>query len=175
MGLALAACAPLEPITASGTFQDHLPARAPAPAGGCAVNITAVADARTSPEILGIVGRAVKAPSDTQAWLRSILQGLGSRGFQVGFAAAPEPEAINMQVRLDKAWLTGTATNKTANVVVHVRAERAGSAPLEADYRGALTVMNWASTAAELQRLADTAFAKALDEMTPPLKRLCPV
>jgi hypothetical protein len=175
--LALAACAPLEPITANVTFLDRPAAVKPVASAGCVLNVSEVVDGRAAPDTLGIVaGRAVKAPLDSQAWLRSILQGFDRRGFQVDFrpAAAPNPAAITMKVRLQKAWLTSVATNKNANVVLHIRAERAGLPPLDADYRGDLSVLNWASTAAELQRLVDASFAKALDDMTPPLRRLCP-
>ena len=183
--LTLTACAVQVPVTVSPTFIDRPPppmtpaaaALAPPP---CGLNIVQVVDARRVPGTLGVVaGRSVKSPDDPVAWLTSILGGLNARGFTVTFdKTQTEPPATGglvANVSLTSAWLTDSMTNKIANVVLHVSVRRAGFDTYERDYRGSLTRMNWASTESELKKLADDAFAVALDDMGRELRALCKV
>jgi hypothetical protein len=142
----------------------------------CHVAIAEAADMRREPQLLGIVGgRAVNAPDDTTAWLTSILGGLQARGVGVAFDkdATPTGDVVVARVNLRSAWLTSVSTNKVANVVLHVRAERAGAPVIERDYRGSLTGVNWSSGEGELRRLVDDAFADALNDMAVDFHTLC--
>jgi len=176
--LGLCACATTVPVQVNPTFTDEVaPTAARAQVDqNCQVSVIELADGRRSPGILGIVGgRAIKAPEDTTAWLQSILGGLATRGVGVGFdkAAPANAKVVVARVRLQSAWLTETQTNKTANIVLHVRAEHGAAAPTERDYRGGLTKINWNNSDAELQKLVDEAFAEALNEMAFDLRHLC--
>lgn len=164
-------------MVASSTFVEPRAASVPAPTSSadCTVQIVRMTDARRAPDVLGVVsGRAVKSPDNTQAWLQAILGGLGGRGLKISFASdAPPGGAVVADVSLRSAWLTSTVTNKTANVVLHIRADRPGADPIDRDYRGAVSVMNWASTTDELQRLVDAAFGGALDNMAIDFRQMC--
>src|ERR1700677_3750830 len=77
---------------------------APSSAGGCAVQIVELKDSRRAPETLGNLAgfKAIQAPADREAWLRSIFEvGLTARGFKVSFAGdGPTPGAVTARIRL---------------------------------------------------------------------------
>jgi hypothetical protein len=174
--LGLAACAAPTPMTVQTAFTDRVattPAKA-APVANCYLHVVELTDARREPGMIGVVsGRAVKAPEDTNAWLHSIVGSLDRRGFGVAFDGDVPQGAIRARISLRSAWINDSATNKTANVVLHVQAERAGEPPLDRDYRGSLSRINWAGTVGELQRLVDDAFVQALDAMATDVRGLC--
>jgi hypothetical protein len=143
----------------------------------CTVRIDNLSDDRSSPEMLGVVqGRAVYAPADRTGWLRSILSGLESRGVPVRFMdeQAAEP-LIRSRISLKTAWMTNIASNISATVVIHVRAEGTGHASLDQSYRASSSRMIfWAGISdAELQKGLDGAFSDALDDMAEDMRRLC--
>jgi len=178
VALCVAACAAPMPMVVNSSFADRAPTAAAkaVPGPACRLTVAEVIDGRRAPDMLGIVsGRAIKSPSDPHAWLQSILGGLATRGVSVDFDkdAVPTADSIVAKVRLQSAWLTDTKTNKTANVVLHVEAERAGSTKIERDYRGSLSTINWSGGVGETQRLVDDAFAEALNDMAADFYRLC--
>ena len=64
--------------------------------------------------------------------------------------------------------------NKSATVVLNLRLKRGEAMVEEQDYRGADTVMNWASGDGELQRMVDRAFGRALDQIAVDVHAACP-
>ncbi|MDB5433637.1 MAG: hypothetical protein JWP35_4753 [Caulobacter sp.] len=191
--LPLAGCAAPLPVTASPTFTDRAPpppqfsqtsslsdtthrkavAPAPPPVLTCRIHVVALIDGRRAPDTLGIItGRAVKSPPDTQGWLRSVVGGLEARGVGVDFDAA-QPGDLETTVSLQTAWVTAVTTNMTANVVLHMKAEKPGAPPIDRDFRGGLSNINWASGDREIQTLVNKAFAGALDGMAKDLHALC--
>jgi len=177
---ALAAFAP-QPVQISETFVDRLPegyrlAKGEVAPPGCPVNVVQISDDRRAKDAIGVVGgRAVKAPLDTDAWLKSIMGGLNARRFAVSFDSARPPAAadITVSVSLKSVWLTSVMTNKAGTVVMHVHAERPGKPVIDKDLRGNLTNGNWASTRDELTNLTNAVFALALDQMAADLWTLC--
>lgn len=174
--VSVTACVAQQPLVVEPTLASKpaIAAKADA-AGACRVVVSQISDRRRVSDTLGIVaGRAVKSPGDVDGWLRSILEKLGTRDIQVAFgdAAGPEKE-IAVAFSLQSVWLSDIKTSKAANVVAHVRAERAGVQLIDRDYRGTVTRINWASTDTELQQLTDDAFGKVLDEMAADLRRAC--
>ena len=179
--LALASCAPQQPVAMHATYDERavisssppVKAKASLP---CAVYISDISDTRRTPEVLGVVaGRALYAPKDSRAWLRSILSGLDARGVTTRFesdAKSPSPQ-LAAKVTLMTAWVTDTNVNKNANVVIHASLTLPGYAPLERDYRGDLSNANWNSTALELQHVLDGAFGLALNAMAADFRQLC--
>lgn len=146
-----------------------------AAAPACALNVTEVVDARRAPETLGVVlGKAVKSPSDTVAWLRSIVSDLGPRGYAVTFAdpAAP-PTAVSAKVTLQTAWIADEMANKVASVVLVVEASGPGGVSLKRPYRGSVALVNWVNGSDELQGAVNRAFGKALDQIAVDLRSLC--
>lgn len=178
--LALAAFAP-QPVQISETFVDRVPegyepVRGEVAVPGCPVNVVQVSDDRRAKDAIGVVGgRAVKAPVDTDAWLKSIMGGLNARRFAVTFDSARPPAAadITVTVSLKSVWLTSVMTNKAGTVVMHLHAERPGKPVIDRDFRGNLTNGNWASTRDELTNLTNAIFALALDQMAVELWTLC--
>ena len=114
-----------------------------------------------------------------QGWRRfpglRFRRGLGARGFAVTFdpERAPAATEITATISLRSVWLTAIETNKAGTVVMRLHAERPGRTPIDKDFRGALTNMNWASTRDELTNLTNAAFAASLDQMAPELWTLC--
>ncbi|HWE98337.1 MAG TPA: hypothetical protein VG248_00905 [Caulobacteraceae bacterium] len=186
----LAGCAQT-PDTLSGTYAnpDHGPprvvapvsarqaAKGPPPAPSCPLEVTAIVDGRHVRDALGSVsGRTVRAPADQEAWLRSVIFGLGSRGFALSQAGpgAPVSGALSARFTLQNAWVSSVASNKVADVIWHVDATRDGTSVISKDYRGASNRMNWSSGDDELQGIVNRAFAQALDAMAVDLREQCP-
>jgi hypothetical protein len=174
----MSACAPPLPVALRSTYTEHLSASTAVQKASpdCRVHIVKLTDERHSPELLGIVlGRAVRAPPDADAWLRSIMNGLQARGVMPVFeddrseSAAP----VEVQVSLLIAWLTDTGSNKTANVVLHVQTRGPGAEPVGRDYRGGSSTIDWSASADELQSTVDRAFAAALDKSAVDFRQLC--
>ncbi len=149
----------------------------------CAVNITELSDPRRAPDVLGMMGnRAIVAPADREAWLRSVFEvGLHARGFAATFttpdasAATPDAnagDALIVRVSVRSIWLSTVGMNKTAAAVLHVAASR-GSQTHEADYRGDVVLANWAGTQTEFNGALERAFARALDAIAVDLRPLC--
>jgi hypothetical protein len=178
--LCLGACAPPEPMVASPNLVRDVPAkvRPVKDAPPCEVRITEVTDARSSPEMLGVVrGRAVYAPQDTATWLHSIVEGLQPRGVTPLFGqdGPVSPDDLTAKVSLQIAWMTNTAENITSTAVLHVQAGRAGAPAIDKSYRGSgsrMTVMT-GSPPEELQKGIDGAIGKALDSIATDLRQLC--
>ena len=174
--LALASCAAPQPLVVEITpVSTRKVSTKAAEVSGCAVVVLETRDRRRVPDTLGVVaGRAVKSPDDVGAWLRSIFEGLRTRGVEVSFGDGAAPVgAIALDISLQSAWLSDIKTSKAANVVVHARAERAGEKLLDRDYRGTITRVNWASTDSELRSLVDDAFGQILDQMAAELRGIC--
>jgi hypothetical protein len=180
-GLALpvpAAAAPA-PAQLTATFKDrdgpHIDAGARPPA--CTINFAEIADARSSPDIVGVIDRrAVHAPEDVQTWMKAVLGGLVARGVGVRFepGAAPAPAAPSAHFTLQTAWIQSTVVTYSANVVVHLQAENAVGAKIDSSIRGRVArTAYWSGGRDTLQSAVDGAFADALDKMAVELKGLC--
>ena len=130
-------------------------------------------DNRRSPELAGVIWkRAVVAPADAKAWLRAVIGGLTARGVIAQFDA---PATVNAQFSLQTAWITDSADNFNANVVLHLRAQVQGSErSIDQTYRGrAVRTAYWSGGVDTMQSAVDGAFADALNRMAPDLKVLC--
>lgn len=185
----LAGCllAPTLAAAASPIVVDPLyvePARpadgAAAPDAGCAIQIVELRDTRREPQTLGTVmlnGRAIQAPADRDAWLRSVFEvGLKARGFKPSFSApaAEAPEAVAVHVRLHSIWITTQTMNKVGSVVVRMSAGTP-VAPLSPEkvYRGDQTAVFWGTSQGEFNGFVDRVWANALDAMAADLRSLC--
>ncbi len=184
MLLALSGCAAPPPYTLTGSFADPDTSPASAPrvraartATPCPLQIGRVSDLRTQPGILGnVAGRTVRAPESVEAWLHNVLgAGLASRGITPHFDRRPEGVAdpLMADVALRTAWVSDLHTSKSATAVLNLRLKRGEALLGERDYRGADTVMNWASGDGELQRMVDRAFGRALDQIAVDLRAAC--
>jgi hypothetical protein len=181
---AICGCASQPPYTLTGSFADPDTSGANAPrtrvaknAAACPLLIGRVADLRAQSGVLGTVaGRTVRAPGNVDAWLNNVLgAGLASRGVTPYFDRRPEGVAnpLTADVGLRLAWVSDIHTSKNATTVLNLRLKRGETVLAEHDYRGADTVMNWASGDGELQRMVDRAFGRALDQMAADLRAAC--
>ena len=173
-------CAAPPPVTLAPSYAERNPARvhtAAAPPARCLLQVDEVTDTRQDPTILGVVlNRAVRAPTDTAAWIRSVLTGLSSRGVGPAFDAAGAgiaPDALHAKFELRTAWVTDVASNKTANIVIHARLERGGETLLDRNFRGSRSTTDWSASESELRNLVDEAFGKALDQLAVEIRPLC--
>jgi hypothetical protein len=175
--LSLASCASPPPALVNPVFADRRPPAALLDATPtCELHIASLTDVRRAPETLGMIrNRAVKAPANSQQWLRSIVQGLQTRGFTVDFDqdGTPARGSITMAVSLEAAWVGDGYASKKAHVVLRVEAEGRRSATLNQDYTGSLSISYWVGDGAGIQGLVDKAIERALDAMTPDLHRIC--
>jgi hypothetical protein len=84
---------------------------------GCEITIAELTDGRRAPETFGIIAgfRSIAAPTDRQAWLRSVIEvGLRARGFTPTFALvseeAPAPGSATEAVAIEAALAEPTLT-----------------------------------------------------------------
>jgi hypothetical protein len=178
-----AAAAPPPPLVMGPLYVE--PARtadnpAPPGAGGCPVQIVELKDSRRGPETVGsvITFRAMQAPADREAWLRSIFEvGLKARGFAPSFApAGAEATAkpgVTARVRIQAVWISLQAMNKIGSVVFRASAAGGAEAGPEKIYRGDKTALNWWGSQAEFNGLLNDLFAMALDDFAADLRPLC--
>lgn len=142
----------------------------------CPLRVVEIVDDRMDPQVLGQVGpRTVRAPADSDAWLRGVLSALPQFGVAVGFgeqAAAPA-RAIDARAELKTAWVASVTTAKTASVVLNVQYLRSGVLLKTADYRGSVSRANWNSGTGEIQGMLDDAFAQVLQQVTSDVRALC--
>jgi hypothetical protein len=140
------------------------------------MRIVAVTDERMDPTVLGVVGgRTVRAPSDAQAWIRSVLRGLQAAGIQVEFADSDSeaPGTFNTRVLLRTAWVSSATTAKLANVVFNIEYRGGAATPGATDYRGHISSPNWNSTDDELQSVVNRAFDQALEQIATDFRSMC--
>jgi hypothetical protein len=167
------------PAQLTPTFKDRAPvaiANKGANPSSCSVNFAEIRDERRSPDLVGVVNRrAVRAPADTQAWMRAVLSGLEARGVKVGF----RPDAVGAglstaRLILQTAWIAGGEVTYSGNVVVKLEARAEGGRTIDQIYRGrASRTAYWSGGADTLQSAVDGAFADALDAMAADLRNLC--
>jgi hypothetical protein len=173
---AFAAPAPAQ-LTATFKDRDHPHFDPGARPPACTINFADIADARSSPDIVGVIDRrAVHAPEDVQAWMKAVLGGLVARGVGVRFepGAAAAPDMPSARFTLQTAWIQSTVVTYSANVVVHLQAENAAGAKIDNSIRGRVArTAYWSGGRDTLQSAVDGAFADALDKMAVELKGLC--
>lgn len=173
-----AAVAAPKPMTLAPVYSDSigseldLPKKTPV----CVVTVTGLLDNRRSPEMIGVFGgRAVHAPADRDAWLKSVIVALESRKIDLRFSDTqlPADSGITAQISLAKAWIANTNSNMSASVVLQLRATTPAGQAIDMPYRGGGSHINWASGFGELQRVMDVAIARSLDAMAADLHKLC--
>lgn len=174
----LAACANPPPMTASQTLPPDRPSKVHAAkdAPTCTVRVTSLTDARTSPEMFGIVAnRAIYAPEDRAAWLRSVVDGLKTRGVTPSFPDedAAGPAMIEARFSLRSAWMTSVRANITATAVLQVEARGAGGKTIDKPYRGSVARILWHGKPGELQKGIDDAVSRALNQIAIDMHGLC--
>jgi hypothetical protein len=175
----LAAAEPLVmgPLYVEPKRSDKTPA--PPDAGGCPVRIVELTDSRRDPQTVGslLTERAIAAPTDREAWLRSVFGiGLAARGFKPSFEAgeAAAPGAVVVRVRLRTLWVGLIQMNKTGSVALQVSAASAGAGDGAARlYRGDKTSLSMWGSASEFNGLVNQVFAEALDGLAADLRPLC--
>ncbi len=120
-------------------------------------------------------GRAIHAPEDRAAWLKSVIDALKSRKIDVRFSDTQLPAAsgITAHISLAKAWIANTNSNMSASVVLQLKATTPAGQAIDMPYRGGGSHINWASGFGELQRVMDVAIARSLDAMAADLHKLC--
>jgi hypothetical protein len=172
-----------KPMVLSANYDDSIATelKLPKDSKTCRVRVAQLADERRSPEMIGVYfGRAIHAPDDRDAWLRSIIAALKSRKIAVEFAAAsPDPATgsaveIVADIAVTKAWIANTESNMSTSIVLRVKTMDASGAPVEHSYRGGASHMSyWSGGPGELQRAFDTSVARALDAMAADLHQNC--
>jgi hypothetical protein len=167
-----------KPMTLNPVFDNTVPSEVKRPPGGslCPVRIVALEDVRRSPEMIGIYDRRpIYAPGDRTAWLKSIANGLGSRGIAVAFdSEATASNAATVKLDLTTAWITNTSANVSASAVFRMQVTTGNAGPFGGYYRGSNSRMPyWSTGPSILQRAIDHAFARVLDSMATDLLKTC--
>lgn len=168
-----------KPMELAAVFTDGIASdlKLPKELKACSVRISALADERRSPEMIGIHSRrAIRAPVDRNVWLRSMVAALKSRKIAVAFSSdeATSPGAIPLDVALTKAWIANTYGNMSANIVFRVRTTDAAGAVVEQSYRGGASHSGYFSDGpGQLQRAFDTSVSRGLDAMAGDIHKLC--
>lgn len=170
------ACVNPQPMTAGTSFVPEKEANASVTPGACRLRILHIHDDRLDPTVLGqVAGRAVRAPSNEQAWLRSVLAGMRSLSVGVVFAPQAQKKSGDMEadVALERVWVASEATAKTAGVVMRFTFLQSGTVVRQRDYRGGVSTPNWNSGTEEIQRMINEAFARALRQAADDSRALC--
>jgi hypothetical protein len=181
LGVAGAATSPAlaapQPAQLTATFKDRDASRADARGVpfGCTISFAEIVDERSSPALVGVIERrAVRAPTDVQAWMRAVLGGLAARGVTARFDAAPAPGIPSARFTLQTAWIQSTVVTYSASVVVRLQAQGAAGSAIDRSYRGRVArTAYWSGGTGTLQSAVDGAFADALDKMAVDLKAMC--
>lgn len=179
LALGAAAFAAPKPMELAATFGDSVSSdlKLPKELKACAVRISALADERRSPELIGVhSGRAIHAPTDRDKWLRSMMSAFKSRKISVSFSAdtSVPPEAIPLDIALTKAWIADTYGNMSANIVFRLRTTDAAGAVVEQSFRGGASHSGYFSNGpGELQRAFDTSVSRGLDAMAGDIHKRC--
>jgi hypothetical protein len=168
-----------KPMELAPVYDDSVPSelKLPKNATSCRLKIRSVVDERRSPEMIGVYfNRAIHAPADRDAWLRSIVAALQSRKISVEFVQNGDgaSTAAPIDMALTKAWIGNTESNMSANIVVRLKTTNAAGVVFEQSYRGGASHMSyWSGGPGELQRSFDTAVSRVLDAMAADLHKLC--
>jgi hypothetical protein len=179
IALGAAALAAPKPMVLSAVYDDSVSSdlKLPKNIGFCTLQVANLTDDRRSPEMIGVYfGRAIHAPNDREAWLRSMVQSLKSRKISIEFTdnTAIATKTRPLEVALTKAWIANTESNISANIVFRVRTADAAGVPNEQFYRGGASHMSyWSGGPGELQRAFDTAVSRALDAAAVDMHKLC--
>jgi hypothetical protein len=176
-GGAGSAFAGVQPVVLSPDFDEgssEIVSSVAKDAPACTVEFTTLTDERHDQKTIGVVGRPIRSPADTQAWMRSILGGLAKRGIDPRFdATASAEDAPAAKVGLKVVWIAPVAVNFSANVIVSVDAAATNGKTLQKTYRGQVTTTNWNNGAGEIDKAIDKAFSDALNKIAPDLRELC--
>ena len=181
LALGAVAMAAPKPMVLTAVYDDSISSdlKVPKDSKSCQLKIASLIDERRSPEMIGVYGgRAIHAPEDRDAWLRSMVVALKSRKIKVTFAGTESEAAgaLNADIALTKAWIANTETNMSASIVFRVKMADASGVMAEQSYRGGASHMSyWSGGPSELQRAFDTAVARVLDEMAASIHKNCGV
>jgi hypothetical protein len=173
-----AAYAASRPVVLDQIYVEPGPVVSVLPKGAppCPVHIVEIADARRSPEMIGMLGgKPVMAPQDRKAWLLSIVGGLRARGVAADFGnpAVDNPGIINARIMLQTAWINSVQVSLDESVVFKVEARGVDGRAIDQFYRGSSSRMNWANGDGEIKHAINIAFSRALDAMARDLAGLC--
>lgn len=164
------------PMTLAQTFEDPMAQGTAMLAPSCSVNVVALEDLRSDPQMIGVYNRrAVKAPADRQAWLRSIVDALARRGVQPQFETDAESgEGMNVGIYLERAWVSNTLNDIAVSVVFRIDEPGPNGTAEPARFRGTQQKITYFSGGeGKIQRGMDSAFAEALDAMAIHLRARC--
>ena len=172
----LAACS--DPVNATNDFALPRPSSAAiAPElKGCKLAVGEIKDARADPATIGFIGsRPVRGPGNPQAWIGNVLAGLSSYGLNVEYPASDVPATeLVAKATLMTAWVSSVATAKTGSVVINVRFSRGDAVVKDANYRGAVSSVDWWGSDSEIQGMIDDALTQIVDAVSHDLVSLCP-
>ena len=165
-----------QPMTLAMEFDDPIEDPQAFAASVCPIHVVALEDRRADPEMVGVFARrAVRAPSDRQAWFRGIISALARRGVQPTFGDDPAGAAtIRVSVSLERAWVTNALSDIAVSVVLRV--DEAGAEGLAAPVRfrgNQQKITYFGGGEGKIQRGVDSAFAHALDGMAAHFRARC--
>lgn len=177
-GCAGSAWALPKPMTLSSPFDNAVPSEVkfPRKAAPCPVRIIALEDVRRSPDMIGVHDRRpIFTPADRDAWLKSIVRALNTRGIAVSFDdQATTANGATAKIDLTTAWITNTKVNISASAVFRMQVTSSNREMFDRFYRGGNSRMTyWSNGRPVLQQAIDTAFSRALDAMATDLLATC--
>lgn len=164
-----------KPMVLAATYDDSVSSdlKIPKDTKPCALRVASLVDERRTPEMIGVYfGRAIHAPDDRDAWLRSMVDALKSRKIILDFSENSAATPVNLA--MTKAWIANTDSNMSASIVFRMKSTDASGAAVEQSYRGGASHMSyWSGGPGELQRAFDTSVSRALDALATDMHKLC--
>jgi hypothetical protein len=152
---------------------EPLPA-AQAGSGACLVNVRAIEDKRDSASSFGSSGNFEQFAKNVPDWVKTAVQSLDVPGRKVVVAdAGAATDALNVTVRIHRAYVHGLATTRTSQIVLSGEYERAGKVLATQFYRGSDTSVNWSSSPDEVEGGMNAAMNLARAAMSRDFDRYC--
>jgi hypothetical protein len=172
------ACANTEPMfvnlirdpSASGPADEHATKRS------CSIVIAAVNDDRSNRETLGVAagGRPIIAHSVAE-WVARGLRDLGSAGYSVqssGQEAVRSGSDLVIEVGIRRVYARAFSTQFEAVVALKVKFSGRGG-PMEGNYRGSVTRLNWVNGNVEFAVALNEALVAAVRRIGEDIERIC--
>ncbi len=155
------------------TFIDPVPATVASAPVSCKITFTSLKDERETPDLVGTFFEdELQPPADRAAWIKSMMEGLNRRGFDVRFGEAP-PEYHPMGVALTTLW--SDLYNGAFNATVKFRITSADLArPFDRTLRGSFSrTLFMATVQGRSNEAVHGAVANALDRVADALLGWC--
>ncbi|PWF49105.1 hypothetical protein [Massilia glaciei] len=138
--------------------------------GACAINFMSISDRRFTKDGIGADMPIPSGPPEP--WISASLDTLKAYGFPVTHSASPVPGAVNLDVRLTRAYTWITHMRINGMVAIEAESKQADGVKTE-KFRSAGSKTNMWGAKSEYVTALNYAVNSVVDQMAPALLRHC--